>query len=270
VSFVGVALRNVRRLELERQLVEELEGTIERRRDLVSSVTHELRTPLVCIEGFAAALHDNWASFDDPDRRDLVTRIGAHAAELDVLVSELLDFSATERGALRAELARIPLRETVEEIIAGLRPLIGDRPVRIDVPDVEVIADGDLLGRTLSNLVSNAVKYSDPGTAVVVTGTTRREVARIEVVDEGIGMTEDDLANAFEPFWRGGPPGTQRVRGTGIGLALVAEYVRLMGGAHGARSTPGRGSTFHFTLPIADTARSSRPLSRHGTGGDSA
>lgn len=268
-SFVGVALRNVRRLELERQLVEELQGTIERRRDLVSSVTHELRTPLVCIEGFAAALQDNWTSFEEGDRRDLVSRIGAHAAELDVLVSELLDFSATERGVLRAQLTRIPLGETVEEVIAGLRPLIGARSVRIDVPDADVIADGDLLGRTLSNLISNAVKYSDLGSPVVVSGSRRGDVVRIEVADEGIGMTEDELANAFEPFWRGGPPGTQRVRGTGIGLALVAEYVRLMGGTHGARSTPGEGSAFHFTLPLADAARAERLLSQQGRGGGS-
>jgi signal transduction histidine kinase len=98
------------------------------------------------------------------------------------------------------------------------------------------------------------VKYSSPGSAITVRTSAAGSVARVEVVDEGVGMTTDDVTRAFEPFWRGGHPTTRATRGTGLGLALVAEYVRVMGGTVAVESTPGAGSTFAFTLPLATVA----------------
>jgi signal transduction histidine kinase len=114
-----------------------------------------------------------------------------------------------------------------------------------------VTADPTLLRRALTNLLSNAAKYSAAGTRVAVRAVVDSGRARIEVSDEGLGMTVHEAARAFEPFWRGGGPTTRATRGTGLGLALVNEYLRAMGGSCGVTTAPGHGSTFYFALPIA-------------------
>jgi signal transduction histidine kinase len=252
VAFVGVALENVGRLELERRLVGELQETMEHRRDLVSNVTHELRTPLVCIQGFSESLLEQWHQFDDDDRRELLAKVLNHTQELDDLVGRMLDFSTIERGAFAIHRTRLQLRDVIAEAVSSLLPVLGSRPAHVDVPDVEVFADEKLLVRTLTNLLSNAAKYSEPGSPVWVSAHVRDDDVLVEVTDEGMGMSAAEVAQAFQPFWRAGRPGARGVRGAGIGLSLVAEYVRLMDGSHGARSRLGRGSTFYFTVPRAD------------------
>lgn len=251
VAFAGVTLENVMRLELERRLVDELQDAVDQRRDLVSSVTHELRTPLVCIQGFSETLLESWHEFDDDERRGLLGRVVTHAEDLDDLVTRLLDFSLIERGALVLEAERIRLDDAIAEVVSSLHPVLDGRPMLLDLAEVEVVADRRVLGRVVMNLLSNAVKYSEPGTPIGVSARARSDRGVVEVSDEGVGMTPAELEQAFQPFWRAGRAGVRAVRGAGIGLSLVAEYVRLMGGEHGARSEIDRGSTFHFTVPLA-------------------
>jgi two-component system phosphate regulon sensor histidine kinase PhoR len=262
-AFAAVALDNARRLALQRELVEHLQGAVDRRRDLIGTITHEFRTPLTCIEGFTTTLLDDWSDYSEEERLDLVARIGRHSAELDELVSRFLDFTVSERGGMSATITDVAVDEVVTETVAALSPLLAERDVSTAVPPIVVAADPVLLRRVLTNLLSNAVKYSAPGSAVRVRATPRADDALIEVVDEGIGMTTDDAERAFEPFWRGGSRSTRSTRGAGLGLALVAEYVRVMGGTTTVDSEPGRGSTFAFTLPLANL----RPGSVHGAQG---
>ena len=114
------------------------------------------------------------------------------------------------------------------------------------------MADSVLLRRTLTNLLSNAVKYSEPGTRIVVRGSASGGVARVEVADEGTGLTSEEADRAFDPFWRASRVTSNSLRGTGLGLALVKEYVRVMGGDVTVESELGQGSTFTFTLPLPE------------------
>lgn len=262
-AFAAVALDNARRLALQRELVEHLQGAVDRRRDLIGTITHEFRTPLTCIEGFTTTLLDDWSDYSEEERLDLVARIGRHSEELDELVSRFLDFTVSERGGVSATITDVALDEVVDETVAVLSPLLADRAVSTAVPSIVVAADPVLLRRILTNLLSNAVKYSAPGSAVLVRAARRTDDALIEVVDEGIGMAADDVERAFEPFWRGGSRSTRSTRGAGLGLALVAEYVRVMGGTTSVDSEPGRGSTFGFSLPLANL----RPSAVRGVGG---
>jgi signal transduction histidine kinase len=253
-SFAGLALANLQQREIESALVAELQETLNLRRELIASVSHELRTPLTCITGFASTLDRLWESLNDADRRLFIQRIRHHGAELTELVDSLLDFSAAEAGRLTAHLDVIHLRAEVIAATEDVGPLLAGRPLSIDAAaGVEVIADGTLLRRALWNLLSNAVKYSEAGTPVIVRGFADGDQAWVEVSDQGIGLGPQDAVHAFEPFWRARPGGT-RTRGTGIGLALVRDYVRLMGGEVGVRSRPGVGSTFFFSLPLAAPA----------------
>jgi signal transduction histidine kinase len=250
-SFAAVALDNARRLALQHALVEELQEVVDRRRDLIGNITHEFRTPLACIEGFTTALIDGWERYSEEERQELVQRIARHGEELDDLVSRFLDFTVTERGSLTARIDQVELDAAVRQAVDALAPLLSERQVEVDVPALTVSADSALLRRTLTNLLSNAVKYSSPGSRVTVRAVVDEVRVRVDVVDEGAGLTVQEAARAFEPFWRGGDPTTRVQRGAGLGLALVAEYVRAMGGSTGVTSEPGRGSTFFFTLPLA-------------------
>lgn len=250
-AFAGTALANAARLELERSLVAELQQTLDLRRSLVMSLSHELRTPLTCVLGFADTLVSSWERLDDNARLDCVVAIHDNARELRALVEHLLDFAALESGRLAAVPATVDLGGEVQATIQALAPLLADRPVQADVGECRVAADPDLLRRTLSNLLSNAAKHTGPGVAVSVHVRHEGDVVRVEVADEGAGLTAEEAVRAFEPFWRSSGTQVNATRGSGIGLALVREYVRLMDGDVGVVSAPGIGSTFWFTLPRA-------------------
>ncbi len=250
-AFASVALDNADRLELQRSLAEQLQATVDRRRDVIGTITHEFRTPLTCIEGFATTLVDGWSRLADEERIELVGRIAHHAEEMEDLVARFLDYTVTERGGVAAHLGPVELRDVVDEVLEALAPLLAEREVAVSVPPLRVHADATLLRRTLTNLISNAVKYSSQGTRVAIAAESDGTRVRVDITDQGAGMSALEAAQAFEPFWRGGS-GARKTGGTGLGLALVAEYVRAMGGACGVTSEVGHGSTFFVTLRPAD------------------
>jgi K+-sensing histidine kinase KdpD len=251
-SFAGIGLRNLRQFELERRLVTEMQQTLDARRDFVASVSHELRTPLTAICGFTSTLQSHWERLSDERRGDLLERVGRNADDLRSLVDELLDLAQAERGRGQPRLERLDLHAAVENAIEHLGRILEGRDTRVEVRRHEVIADEALLRRTLGNLLSNAAKFSTPDTRIDVRAHVDGSKAVVEVVDRGIGLPEWEAARVFDPFFRASSSVANAVRGTGIGLALVREYVRTMGGEVGVRSTPGHGSTFSFTLPLAD------------------
>lgn len=253
-AFAGTALANAARLELERALVVQLQDTLDLRRSFAMSLSHELRTPLTCVVGFSETLLSNWDRLDERARYDCVVAVRDNATQLRGLVEQLLDFSALEAGRLTATPAALDLRREVDGAVQAMAPMLVDRPVATDVGDVRVHADPVLLRRVLSNLLSNAAKYSGPGRPVTVRVVDEddADVVRVEVSDEGSGISEEDATHVFEPFWRSTTAQLNATRGSGIGLALVREYVRLMGGSVGVRSTPGMGACFSFTLRRSD------------------
>ena len=250
-AFAGIALANASRMELERSLVSELQQTLDLRRAMVMSLSHELRTPLTCIRGFAETMIGHWQGLDDKTKRDSVATISQHAEDLQRLVEQLLDFGALETGRLEAVPEPVALREEVESTLAALAPMVGDRPIDVDVDDAVVQADPRLLRRALANLVSNAVKYSGPNGRIAIVGRAEASAARLTVADNGVGLSEEEAAHVFEPFWRARSAVSSATRGSGIGLALVQEYARVMGGEVSVASVPNQGSQFSFTLPLA-------------------
>lgn len=249
-SFGALALRKLRRRELEKALVDELQTTLELRQDFINSVSHELRTPLACISGFSTTLINYWGRLDDETTLSSIEKISHHAADLAKLVDALLDFGALEHGRFGAEIEPVQLDRDVALIVEGLQPLLAERVVHLDVPEVTVLADRPLLKRILINLFSNSIKASDAGSAITVRADVG-EMVQVQVSDEGVGLSQTELEHVFDPFWRSRGSVKTAKRGAGIGLTLVREYVRTMGGQVDARSTVGRGATFTFTLPRA-------------------
>jgi signal transduction histidine kinase/FixJ family two-component response regulator len=251
-SFAGLALRNLRRRELEQRLIAELQQTLELRRDFVNSISHELRTPLACISGFATTVLTHWGKLDEDTVKSSVEKIQHHGADLTNLVEKLLDFSFMEQGRFSPEVTPMDLKANVETSVEALAPLVAGRPVDVEVEEIKVSADPNLLHRVLSNLISNAIKASSVDEPIHVRGERVDGVARIEVEDHGTGLSEDDAAHVFDPFWRSRHAIKAAQRGSGIGLTLVKEYVRTMGGEVGVESKLGHGTKFFFTLPLAE------------------
>jgi signal transduction histidine kinase len=251
-AFAASALRQVRRLELERGLIDQLQRSIQARQDFVASVSHELRTPLTAIGGYSETLLGRRGELPAELEHDLLARIRSNASELGRLIKQLLDVAGLERGRGPApSLSRLDLPSAVQACLDDMQFHLHDREVTCDVPPLAVLADPELFGRTLVNLVSNAAKYSPAGSPIRVSAAAADGMVRLAVEDHGIGLDRSDAVRVFEPFWRAGYAVAEAVRGTGIGLALVREYVRSMGGEVGVDSTPGQGSTFWFTLPQA-------------------
>ena len=249
-SFAGIAVGKIHQLEMERALVDQLQQTLDLRRQLVVSLSHELRTPLTCVMGFATALQQSWDALDENARKDLVGRIERNADDLHQLVEQLLDFAGVEGGRLVAQPQVLVLADEIDAAVRDMSTMLDGRTLVVEVDDVHVRGDAHFLRRTLWNLLSNAAKYGDPTGRIEVRARRKGDVVRVEVTDNGQGMTAEEAGRVFEPFWRAEATRITQ-RGTGIGLALTRDYVRLMDGDIGVQSEIGRGSTFFFTLPAA-------------------
>lgn len=233
----------------------ELQEAFDRLRELdtlkdqfLASVSHEMRTPLAIIIGFADLL-ERGDDLDESVRAEALERVRASAAEMRAMVENLLDFSALEAGKLGVMLKPVQVARTVATVVNTVRALLVDHVVEVDVPDdLEASADHEALDRILRNLLANAAKYSDRGRTIRV--TARREpdaTVCIDVTDEGVGIPPEEQARVFERLYRG--PGAAFVsRGTGVGLNMVKRYVELMGGSVSVRSAVGEGSTFTVRL----------------------
>jgi signal transduction histidine kinase len=264
-SLAGRALENARMFEDEHRAVERL-GELDRLKgDFLSTVSHELRTPLTAIEGMGLTLEQQWEVLDEPVRRELLARLNANVISLHRIINTLLDFSRLEEGRMELRRETVAFRPLVEGIVGRLESMLADHHLTLSIPhDLRIKVDPALLERVIENLVSNAVKFTPAGTAVNVTAERLPGgVAEIAVTDRGPGIRPDDLRYLGDRFFRGGDVNTRRTRGTGLGLAVVREILRLHGSTLEVQSEVGRGSRFSFRLPAAPdpAARSSYPSS---------
>lgn len=215
---------------------------------LVSTVSHELRTPLTMIQGFSELLLTR--KFDAKQSAEALQQINASSERLGRLIDDLLSVSRIESGKLAPRKEELNLSELIGEIAAQY---VGVRTVRADIPRglPSVTADRDMLVQILTNLVSNAVKYSPEAAPVEVTAAPNNGNIEISVTDRGFGITDQEMNNLFEKFYRVDRPEVQKVGGTGLGLFISRSLVEMQGGQIWVTSSAGKGSTFSFSLPVA-------------------
>jgi signal transduction histidine kinase len=191
---------------------------------------------------------------DENTSREALRSINVSAERLARLIEDLLSVSRIESGRLEARVAPMDLREAVEDVVA----LLGQgREIRIYLDEElpPVLADGEMLIRILTNLVSNAIKYSPPNTAISVGARRVGPKIEVSVSDRGIGMSETETMQLFEKFFRADRREVQSVGGTGLGLFITKNLVEMQGGEIWVESQPGRGTTLRFTLPAEVEAR---------------
>lgn len=217
---------------------------------LISTVSHELRTPLTMIQGFSELLLTR--DLREEKSREALEQINVSAQRLSRLIEDLLSVSRIESGRLVLRLAPVDLPAVVDEVIAPFAHRgIGDFKVSLDPDLPAVLSDRDMLIQILTNLVSNAIKYSPAGSTASVSAKRNGSAAEISVQDQGIGMSEDEVAQLFQKFYRADSPEVRKAGGTGLGLYITKNLIEMQGGQIWVKSKVGRGSTFFFSLPLA-------------------
>jgi two-component system, OmpR family, sensor histidine kinase SenX3 len=221
------------------------------RRDFVANLSHELKTPLGALSLLAETLDGE----EDPEVVvRLTSRVGAEATRFARIVDDLLDLSRIEGGGT-GRLDLVTFSAVVDEAVGGFHEPAAVRGIRLEVgpidPDLYVMANRRDLVSAVSNLVDNAIKYSEAGGSVYVKASRRGDSACLSVRDEGIGIPRRDRERIFERFYRVDRARSRWTGGTGLGLAIVRHVAAYHGGDVCVDSVEGEGSTFTLCLPVA-------------------
>lgn len=220
---------------------------------LLTSISHDLRTPLASILGSATSLVSYGPKMDEDGRRDLAATIQEEAERLNRFIANLLDMTRLESGAIRPRTGAVDLSEVVGSALERLSRILAGHRVEVDLPvDLPMVdIDAVLIEQALFNLLDNAGKYAPAGSLITVRGRQDRGLVRIEVLDEGGGIPSEDVERIFDKFYRVHAQDRQRA-GTGLGLAICRGFVEAMGGTVTAGNRRDRiGAVFTLTLPKA-------------------
>lgn len=222
--------------------------------EVVSTVSHELRTPLTSLRGFAEVMLER--DYPPEKQRQFLSIIHGETIRLTNLINDFLDLQRIQSGRQSYHFDRVELINLLHESIALFTQADRKHPLRLEAPDAlpPVQADKDCLLQVLSNLLSNAVKFSPRGGEVTVGARQEGAEVVVWVADKGVGIPPEALSKLFSKFFRVDHPETRHIGGTGLGLALVKGIVEAHQGRIWVESEIGRGSTFLFTLPVAEQA----------------
>lgn len=227
-----------------------LEDVEQRRRDLVSDLTHELRTPLTIVEGYLEGLSDG--SIDATPA--IYQQLSGETQRLKRLVNDLQELSKAEAGYLPIDAKKFDLRSLLKKLVDRFSDQLIDseKSLKLELPvDLpRAYGDPERTEQVLINLIGNALYYTEVG-SVTIAGEVIQGMLWVSVKDTGIGIAEEDLPHVFERFWRSDRSRNRKSGGTGIGLAISKRLVEMQQGKIHVESVVNQGSTFSFSIPIA-------------------
>jgi signal transduction histidine kinase len=247
------------------QLYDEVQQANIAKSDFVSLVAHELKNPMTSIKGYTELLAAGAVGPVNEMQANFLNTIRSNTERMSTLVSDLNDNSKIEAGKLRLDFKLVVLSEIVDEILRSANRQIEERKQQVSVRLAKqlppVWADPTRLGQVLTNLVSNANKYTPEGGSLVIGAEPSPnewdpqgpgQVVHVWVHDAGIGISPEDQERIFEKFFRSEDPKAREVPGAGLGLNITRSLVEMQGGRIWFESEHGRGTTFHFTVPVAE------------------
>ena len=218
----------------------------------ISVISHELKTPVALIKGYASTLRREDAHWDQETVQESLSIIEDESDRLDRLINNLLEASRIQAGMLKLKLNDVLIPKLAGKVANRFRVQATKHHLRLDFPPdfPPLLADEQRLEQVFYNLISNAIKYSPQGGTIQVGGTTRGDYVEVYVSDQGIGIPLPKRLQLFEPFYRVDSGLGRRTQGVGLGLFLCKAIVEGHGGRIWVDGKPGQGSTFRFTLPI--------------------
>lgn len=232
--------------------------------EFISSITHELRAPLVCIQKSLSSVLDGSLGAVSPEQKDYLEIAERNSQKLSELINQILDFSRLESGQVLLKKTLFPVSEALEEIVKSLTPWAMDKQVKLSWEilgdSLAMEADRSRINQALTNLAANALKFTAAGGSVTLSAAVAQpsdhfipemglNFIQFQVTDTGMGIAEKELKIIFDKFTQGQNAAAIPEKGTGLGLSIVREIVRLHGGQVWAESEPGKGSRFTFVVP---------------------
>ncbi len=272
VNQIGQSLENARlfekiwhsQQELERKVeertraltsaLEQVNAINKRKTDFISAVSHELRTPLTSIKGYATILAAEKLGALPAAAKERLEKINAHSDELVHMVNDLLDIARIEAGKTVMKTEEQNIKKIIDNVVdmISIQGKNKNIELRTDVLDniPNIFLDRSQIERVFINLLGNAIKFTPQNGKITVTAKLKENQVQIDISDTGIGVPPESLSQLFQEFYRVDNPINQRVKGTGLGLSLVKHIVEAHRGKIWVESTPNKGSTFSFTLPL--------------------
>lgn len=220
----------------------------------ISTVSHELRTPLTSIKGYTTSLLRQDVQWDGQTKQEFLQIIDEKSDELRDLIDKLLQMSKVEARALQIQKEPVLLNRLAQKIAEEHSSRTKRHTFVMDFPTPFPVVEADSrhISEVLHNLVENAIKYSPNGGQITVQGRIEDKSVVISVSDQGVGIAQEDLDKVFERFYRVDNELTRQAAGSGLGLSIAKGLVEAHGGRIWAESTPGKGSTFYFSLPLSE------------------
>jgi signal transduction histidine kinase len=247
-EHAAVAIENSR-------LYQAVQSANQAKSQFITIVSHEMKTPMTSIRGYADLVRRGMVGPVNDQQAEFLDIVLDNVDRMAGLVSDLTDISRIETGRLKVNLAEVALPPYVQEVVTGLRPQIDakQQTVELALPAglPALHTDPARLIQILTNLASNAIKYTPPGGRIELSARLQDGFLRVQVRDSGIGLSPEDQAKLFTQFFRSENPVVREQAGWGLGLNVTRSLVELLGGKIGVNSQLGQGSTFWFTLPAA-------------------
>ncbi len=236
-----------------RQEIERMRQLEKLKNDFISSITHDLKAPLTSVIGYADLLLETASEKLEDAEKEYLSIIKQEGTRLTRMINDILNVAKIESGRLQLKSELISINPIVDEVIK-IANVAKDKykfSASIEEGLPELWLDGELITRVIMNLVSNAVKYSPDGGEIKVVGYKKEENLRIDVIDQGMGMSQESLEHLFEKFFRVKSDKMKGISGTGLGLVITRGIVEAHGGTMTVSSQLGKGSIFSVILPLS-------------------
>lgn len=255
-ALAGLSALAIVRLELveETHNIRTLEASERLRAALFNSISHDMKTPLASILGAVSSLVDDGDLYSEDQKATLLNSIKKGALRMDRFINNLLDMARLESGYMQLHPDWFDIQDIIGVTLRDNHEILTEHVIKVDIPDKFrlVWMDYALVEQVLTNLLHNAVKFSPPGSEIIITVTEEKQQLVVSVADQGVGIAKGDEELIFDKFYRLQSP--NNVSGTGLGLSICRGIIEAHGGKIWAENLPERGSRLSFSLPIDETA----------------